>query len=481
MCGHMTPDEFRRHGHQVIDWIAAYQEKIESYPVRSQVAPGEVLDALPQSPPETGEGFEGVLADLDRVLMPGITHWQHPSFFAYFPANASGPAILGDLLSSGLGVQGMLWATSPACTELETRVVDWLAQLLGLPEAFRGNGVIQDSASSASLVAVVAALHRAGGGKPGRDGIEARYTIYTSSHTHSSLEKTARICGIGAAAVRVVDVDPQTLAMDPARLETMIAQDRAAGAVPLLVCATVGTTSTTAVDPVPEIGAVCRRNSAWLHVDAAYAGVAAVCPELRWLNDGLAQYADSYVTNPHKWMLTNFDCTALWVADRAPLVGALSVLPEYLRNQATASGEVIDYRDWQIPLGRRFRALKLWSVIRWYGAQGLREHIRSGIGLAQQLAGWIEADAAFHLHPHHPLGLVCFRPLWPQLPDAEADAATLRIMQRLNDSGELYLTHTKAGGRVLLRMAIGAPGTEQRHVRGAWDRIAAAVRTEAAP
>ncbi|MCZ0992622.1 aminotransferase class V-fold PLP-dependent enzyme [Streptomyces noursei] len=477
----MTPDEFRRHGRQVVDWIAAYQEKIESYPVRSQVEPGEVLGALPPSPPETGEGFEGVLADLDRVLMPGITHWQHPSFFAYFPANASGPAILGDLLSSGLGVQGMLWATSPACTELETRVVDWLAQLLGLPEAFRGNGVIQDSASSASLVAVVAALHRAGGGKPGQDGVSARYTLYTSSQTHSSLEKAARICGLGAAAVRVVDVDPQTLAMDPACLETTIAQDRAAGAVPLLVCATVGTTSTTAIDPVPEIGEVCRRNGAWLHVDAAYAGVAAVCPELRWLNDGLAQYADSYVTNPHKWMLTNFDCTALWVADRAPLVGALSVLPEYLRNQATASGEVIDYRDWQIPLGRRFRALKLWSVIRWYGAQGLRAHIRNGVGLAQELAGWIAADAAFHVHPHHPLGLVCFHPLWPQLPDTEADAATLRIMQRLNDSGELYLTHAKAGGRVLLRMAIGAPGTEQRHVRRAWDRITAAVRAGNAP
>ncbi|MFI0356848.1 pyridoxal phosphate-dependent decarboxylase family protein [Actinomadura sp. 9N407] len=485
MSGHMTPEEFRRYGKQVIDWIADYQEKIESYPVLSRARPGEVLAGLPEHPPERGEGFEGVLADLDQVIMPGITHWQHPGFFAYFPANASGPAILGDLLSSGLGVQGMLWATSPACTELETRVADWLAELLGLPEAFRGNGVIQDSASSACLVAVLAALHRAGGGTPpAQGGLVGRHTLYISSQTHSALEKAARITGIGADNVRVVDTDPDTLAMDPAHLDALIAEDRAAGAVPVLVCATIGTTSTTAIDPVRAIGEVCDRHGVWLHVDAAYAGVAAVCPELRWINDGLGEHVDSYSTNPHKWMLTNFDCNLLYLADRGPMVDALSILPEYLRNQATASGEVIDYRDWQISLGRRFRALKLWSVIRWYGAEGLREHIRTGVRLAQELASWIDADPGFEVLDHHPFGLVCFRPRWEGLPDGEADAATLRMMERLNASGALYLTHAKlpggtraglpdgkAGGRVLLRMAIGGPATTESHVRDAWRRI----------
>ncbi|WP_231333208.1 pyridoxal-dependent decarboxylase [Actinomadura graeca] len=475
MAGHMTPEEFRRYGRQVVDWIADHQERIESYPVLSRARPGDVLAGLPAHPPERGEGFEAVLADLDRVVMPGITHWQHPGFFAYFPSNATGPAILGDLLSAGLGVQGMLWATSPACTELEIRVLDWLAELLDLPARFRsdgtGGGVIQDSASSAALVAILAALHRADGGTAGRDGVTRRHTLYISSQTHSSLEKAAKISGIGSANVRVVDADPLTLAMDPAHLDALLAGDAAAGALPVMVCATVGTTSTTAVDPVPAIGEVCRRHGVWLHVDAAYAGVAAVCPELRWINDGLAEFADSYATNPHKWLLTNFDCTAMWIADRAPLVGALSILPEYLRNQATASGEVVDYRDWQIPLGRRFRALKLWSVIRWYGAEGLREHVRTGVRLAQDLAARIAADPRFELLEHHPFGLVCFRPRWDGLPDAEGDIATMRLMDRLNASGDLYLTHTRVGGRVLLRMAIGAPATVGAHVEAAWDRI----------
>ncbi|WP_245679469.1 aminotransferase class I/II-fold pyridoxal phosphate-dependent enzyme [Actinomadura hibisca] len=470
MTGHMTPEEFRRYGKQVIDWIADYQEKVEAHPVLSQARPGDVLAALPEHPPERGEGFEAVLADMERAVIPGVTHWQHPSFFAYFPANASGPAILGDLLSSGLGVQGMLWATSPACTEMETRVADWTAELLDLPGAFRGHGVIQDSASSACLVAILAALHRATGGRPAREGLDGRHTLYVSSQTHSSLEKAARITGIGAGNVRVVDVDSGTLAMDPAHLDALLAEDVAAGATPVLVCATVGTTSTTAVDPVREIGEVCRRHGVWLHVDAAYAGVAAVCPELRWINDGL-ELADSYATNPHKWLLTNFDCTLLWLADPEPMTEALSILPEYLRNQASSSGEVVDYRDWQIPLGRRFRALKLWSVIRWYGAEGLREHVRTGVGLAARLAEWIKADPAFEVRDHHPFGLVCFRPRWAGLPGEEADAATLALMERLNASGDLYLTHTRVGGRVVMRMAIGGPATGERHVRAAWDRI----------
>ncbi|MEV4168854.1 pyridoxal-dependent decarboxylase [Nonomuraea sp. NPDC049709] len=475
MSPHMTPEEFRRHGKQVIDWIADYLAGIESHPVVSQVKPGEIRRALPSRPPEHGEPFEAVLSDLGRILLPGITHWQHPGFFAYFPSNASGPAILGDLLSSGLGVQGMLWVTSPACTELETVVVDWLAGLLGLPDHFRtdgaGGGVIQDSASSACLVALLAALHRAGDGQVTSDGITRRYTMYVSSQTHSSLERAARIAGLGAQGVRVVDVDPRTLAMDPSHLRTLLDRDRAAGAVPAMVCATVGTTSTTAIDPVPAIGEVCAERGVWLHVDAAYAGVAAICPEFRRLNDGVGEYADSYVTNPHKWLLTNFDCTVLWTADRAPLLAALSTLPEYLRNTATTTGSVIDYRDWQVPLGRRFRALKLWSVIRWYGAEGLRAHIRKGVALAQDLASWISADPGFELHEPHPLGLVCFRPRWPGLTAAEADRATLRLMELLNASGSMYVTHTRIGDRVVLRMAVGAAMTERRHVEQAWEHI----------
>ena len=474
MSPHMTPDEFRTYGRQVVDWIADYLDGVESLPVRAQVAPGDVRAALPAHPPEQGEDFARVLADLDRVVVPGVTHWQHPSFFAYYPANTSGPAILGDLLSSGLGVQGMLWATSPACTELETVVVDWLAELLGMPDHYRtdnvGGGVIQDSASSAALLAVLAALRRIG--DAAEKGLTGRHTLYVSTETHSALAKGARIAGIGADNVRVVGVDPDTLGMDAAQLDRMIAEDVAAGAIPVLVCATIGTTSTAAVDPVRAIGEVCRAHGVWLHVDAAYAGVAAVCPEFRWLNDGVAEYADSYATNPHKWLLTNFDCTVMWVADRAPLVGALAIHPEFLRNAATASGAVVDYRDWQVSLGRRFRSLKLWAVLRWYGAEGLREHIRAGVGQAGELRDWVAADPDFELHEPQTLGLVCFRPRWP-VPD---DDATLRLMESLNDSGALYLTHTKVSGRVVLRMALGGARTEPKHVRAAWEAVRAEYR-----
>ncbi|MFC7340741.1 pyridoxal-dependent decarboxylase [Saccharopolyspora griseoalba] len=470
----MSPEEFRAAGKQVVDWIADYYAGIERHPVRSRAEPGEIRAQLPAHPPERGEPFAEVLGDLEEVLLPGVTHWQHPSFFAYFPANASGPAILGDLLSSGLGVQGMLWATSPACTELETVVVDWLAELLGLPEHFRtdaaGGGVIQDSASSAALVACLAALQRTGA-DVARRGITGRHVLYVSAHTHSSVARAARMAGVGADNVRVVDTDPATLAMDPRHLDELMAADLADGAVPTMVCATAGTTSTTAVDPVRAIGEVARARGVWLHVDAAYAGVAAVCPEFRWINDGVAEFADSYCTNPHKWLLTNFDCSVLWLADRAPMVEALSVLPEYLRNEATESGEVIDYRDWQIPLGRRFRALKLWSVVRWYGAGGLREHVRGTARLAREFAGRVREDPRFELLEPVPFALVCFRPRFPELGVEEANERTLRLMGELNDSGELYLTHTKVDGRVLLRLAVGSPQTRREHVEAAFARI----------
>jgi aromatic-L-amino-acid/L-tryptophan decarboxylase len=456
----MTPDEFRHYGRLVIDWIADYWERVGSLPVRSPVAPGEVAAALPGRPPGKGEPLEALLADLDRVVLPGLTHWQHPGFFAYFPANASGPAVLGDLLSAGLGVQGMLWETSPAATELETVVLDWLAELLDLPAAFRGRGVIQDTASSAVLCALLAALHRASGGAVRHDGITGRYAVYVSSETHSAAEKAVRIAGLGDTALRTVGVDPDTLAMRPDALRAAVSADLAARVRPVMVVATVGTTSTTAVDPLRAIGEVCRQHETWLHVDAAYAGVAAVCPELRWLHDGL-ELADSYSTNPHKWLLTNFDCDAFYVADPEALVGALTVLPEFLRNSATESGAVIDYRDWQIPLGRRFRALKLWAVLRWYGAEGLRAHIRDGVALAADLASWVAADPRFELVAAHPLSLVCFR---LRAGDAESED----LLRRVNDSGEAYLSHTRVRGDFTLRLAIGAPATERRHVEAVW-------------
>jgi aromatic-L-amino-acid decarboxylase len=465
----MTPEEFRAHGHAAVDWIADYWTRLAEQPVLSRVAPGDVLAALPQHPPEASEPFESVLADLERIVVPGLTHWQHPSFFGYFPANSSGPAVLGDLLSSGLGVQGMSWSTSPAATEVETRVLDWLAELLDLPERFRstsaGGGVIQDSASSATLVAVLAALHRAGGGAVNREGVRLRYTVYASTEAHSSVEKAVRIAGLGTDSLRLVDVDPVSLALDPGHLARLVAADIAAGCVPTLVVATLGTTSTTAVDPLPLIGPVTRKHGIWLHVDAAYAGAAALCEELRWSHAGL-EYADSYCMDPHKWLLTNFDCDAFWVCDRAALVGALSVLPEYLRNAASESGAVVDYRDWQVPLGRRFRALKLWSVLRWYGAEGLRQHVRDGVALARQLAEWVRADERFEIMAPHPFGLVCFRLRGDDAPNAD-------LLARLNASGALFLTHTRVRGAFTLRMALGGTQTRLEHVEAAWKRIAA--------
>ncbi len=475
---HMTPDEFRRCGHAVVERIARYMEEIEGYPVLSRAEPGSIRRRLPAAAPERGEPFGDVLRDIDEIVMPGITHWQSPSFFAYFPANASGPSILGDLLSSGLGVQGMLWATSPACTELETHVLDWLVDLLGLPERFRsttaGGGVIQDTASSSTLTALLAARERASAGQVNEhgvgfrpdDGPPSRLTVYTSVHAHSSIEKAVKIAGLGRASLRLVDADARH-AMRAEALEAAIAADRAAGAVPAMVSATVGTTSSGAVDPVRAIGEVCRREGIWLHVDAAHAGSASICPEHRGLVDG-AELADSYTFNPHKWLLTNFDCNCFWVADRAALIGALSILPEYLRNRATTSGAVIDYRDWHVPLGRRFRALKLWFVIRHYGAEGLRAHVRRSVALADWFAAQVEASDAFDLAAPVSVGLVCFR-------HRAGDAFNQALMDRLNRSGALYLTHTRLDDRLVLRLAVGAPATRRAHIEAAWARIVEAA------
>jgi aromatic-L-amino-acid decarboxylase len=362
----------------------------------------------------------------------------------------------------------MLWATSPAATELETHVLDWMAELLGLPDKFQsdstGGGVIQHSASDAALVALLAALHRVSGGATEHGGVTtARYAVYTSGQTHSSVEKACRVAGLGSDALRHIDVRPDTLAARPEHLRELLEADRAAGIVSTLVVASVGATGTGAIDPVAELAALAHEFGAWLHVDSAWAGVAAVCPELRWILDGVAD-ADSICTNPHKWLLTTFDCDTFWVADRAALLGALSILPEYLRNTATESGAVIDYRDWQVPLGRRFRALKLWSVIRWYGADGLQAHIRGHVELAQHFAARVAADDRLELLAPHPLALVTFR-------FRAGDEATRTAMTRINSSGQAYLTHTLVNGNIALRLAIGAPKTERRHVDAVFEAL----------
>ena len=470
----MTPDEFRRHGKAVVDWIADYYEHVESLPVMSQAKPGQIRASLPKSAPQTGEPFETMLRDVEKLILPGITHWQSPNFFAFFPSNTSFPSIMGEMLSAGLGVQGMLWATSPACTELETHVLDWLVEMLALPKSFssatNGGGVLQDTASNSSLCALLAARERATNFASNERGCDRRLVAYTSSQAHSSIEKAVKIAGLGRDNLRLIDVD-ENFAMRSAALAAQIKQDLAAGRVPCFVSATVGTTSSNAMDPVRAIGEICREHKIWLHVDAAMSGTAALCPQFRWIHDGL-DLADSYCFNPHKWMFTNFDCDCFYVADRKALINTMSVLPEYLRNQATESGAVIDYRDWHVPLGRRFRALKLWFVIRHYGVEGLQHHVRRHVELAQQFVSWVREDANFELAAPAPLNLVCFR-------HRAGDAVNQSLMDRLNQSGDLYLTHTKLDGKFTLRLCIGQTTTELPHVQRAWRRIRDAASSSA--
>ena len=463
---HMNMEDFRKYGKALVDWIADYHERIESFPVLARVKPGEIRDSLPAEPPPTGEPFNAVLTDVEKLILPGVTHWQSPNFFAFFPANISPPAILGELLSAGLGVQGMLWATSPAATELETRVLDWVAGMLGLPAKFlssgSGGGVIQDTASSASLCALLAARERTTGLATNRRGCDGRLVAYSSAEAHSSILKAVKIAGLGEQNLRLIEVD-ERFAMRPEVLARAIHQDKQAGRTPCFVCATVGTTSSQAIDPLPEIGRLCREHNIWLHVDAAMCGAAAVCPEFRYIQAGL-EAADSYCFNAHKWLFTNFDCDCFYVADRRALIGALSVVPEYLRNQASESGAVIDYRDWQIPLGRRFRALKLWFVVRHYGVEGLQFHLRRHVELAQKFASWVQADPRFELAAPAPLNLVCFR-------YRAEDSFNQALLDRLNGSGNLYVTQTKLSGKLVLRLCIGQTHTKLRHVERAWQRI----------
>lgn len=505
---HWTPEEFRRRGHAMVDLVADYWARVQrtgqgaAWPVSGGRAPGETAALLPDRAPDQPEPWDSVVADIERVILPGLTHWQSPAFFGYFPANISPPAVLGELLSAGLGVQGMLWATSPACTEVETRVLDWMAHAVGLPDRFlsagpAGGGVIQGTASEAVLVALVAARHRAR-----QQGLAGGPVVYASNQAHSSIVKAAVIAGVAdgvhardglvGGGVRLIPVD-EHLRMDPAALARAIDDDRAGGRLPLMVCATVGTTGTMAIDDVEAAGRVCAERGVWLHVDAAMAGSACICPEHRWLLAGPGgtglERVDSLCFNPHKGLLTNFDCSLLWTADRGSLTGALSITPEYLRNAATDAGAVWDYRDWQIPLGRRFRALKLWFVLRAYGLEGLRAHVREHDRLGGVLEGLVRADARFEAPVPRRLGLVCFRL-------RAGRGATEGLLQRVNARGRVFLSHTvlpSGEGRVggeeggeeggaeggvrgenpyLIRMAIGGTFTREEHVREAWAEIA---------
>ncbi len=463
---HMTSHQFRTAGKQLIDWLADYYERTEDYPVLAQVAPGEIRASLPSTPPSLGVDFSQMIQQLNSKIMPGITHWQSPNFFAYFPANVSEPSVLGDLLSSGLGVQGMLWATSPACTEMETLVLDWLAKMLGLPERFlssgKGGGVIQDSASSSSLCAVIAARERATGFRSNEDGCREQLVAYTSTQAHSSIEKDIKVAGIGRRNLRLIGVDAD-FAMQPELLERAIEEDRQASKLPFFVCATVGTTSSLAFDPLEAIGRTCKKYNLWLHVDAAMAGTAALCPEFRHIQRGL-ELADSYCFDAHKWMFTNFDCSCFYVADRETLTRSLDVLPEYLRNQAAGSDAVFEYRNWHVPLGRRFRALKLWFVIQHYGVEGLQFLVRRHVDLAQTFLSWVQDDSRFELMAPAPLNLMCFRLKAP-------DELNEELLRRLNRSGRLYLSHTRLNGKYTIRFCVGQTRTELHHIERAWDAI----------
>ena len=451
---------FRRHAHEVADWIADYFEKIESLPVRSQAAPGDLLAALPARAPEQAESMEQILDDFRQLIPPHMTHWQHPSFFAFFPANSSPPSVLAEMLTAGMAAQCMLWETSPAANELEARMMQWLQGLLGLPGGWRG--VIQDSASGATLCAMLAAREKAR-----KNTTVDRLAFYTSAEANSSVHKGARIAGFPLDCIRSIPTDERQ-AMKPRALAQAIEADRAAGLTPACVVITLGTTGTGAMDPLAEIGEICRREGVYLHVDAAWAGSALILPEYRRLLNGV-ENADSFVFNPHKWMFTNFDCSAHFLKDPESLQQSLSINPVYLQN--TADEQITEYRDFGISLGRRFRALKLWFVIRAFGAGGLREKIRSHIEWAGALAREIDTAEDFELVTGPNLALITWR-YAPRGASGQAlDQLNERLLAAINSDGRLYLTRGSVNGRAVIRFSIGQTRTEERHVQAAWKTI----------
>jgi aromatic-L-amino-acid/L-tryptophan decarboxylase len=478
----MEPAAFRRHGHELVDWIAEYLEHSEDYPVLSRNGPGDIVAALPRDAPEEPESFGAIMADFERVLVPGLTHWNHPGFLAYFAITASAPGILAEFLSAALNQQAMLWRTSPAATELEEVALGWLRKLLGLPDAFAG--VIYDTASISTLHALAAAREVAVPEVRTR-GLAARplppLAVYCSEQAHSSVDKAVMTLGFGQQALRKIPTDAEFRLL-PAALDRAIGDDRRAGVLPVAVVATVGTTSTTSIDPVPAIADVCARERIWLHVDAAYAGVAAMLPSHAHVLAG-ADRADSLVVNPHKWLLTPFDLSAFYCRRMDAIRAAFSVTPEYLRTPEAGAGH--DLMDTGIQLGRRFRALKLWMIMRSFGARGLRAHLARHIELAQTFAAWVDADPEFERVAPVPLSVVCFRWIPADLvtSDEAIDGLNAHLLDAVNESGEVFLSHTRLGGRYVLRVAIGHERTAVAHVGRAWallrehaSRIAALVR-----
>ena len=472
----MDTETFRQEAHRLVDWMADYMANVGDYPVRAQVKPGEVAASLPPTPPDGPETFDAIFADFEQKVLPGVTHWQHPSFFAYFTANSSPPSVLAEMLTATLAAQCMLWQTSPAATEMETLVLDWLRQMTGLPDGM--TGVIQDSASGAILCAILTAREKATGWRINQEGVGAvpRLTAYTSGETHSATEKGVKIAGMGAENLRIVPVD-EKFSMRPEMLEEMIRRDLDAGAKPAIVIASIGATGVGAVDPLRPIGEICKKYGVFLHVDAAWAGSAWILPETRWMTDGM-ELADSVVFNPHKWLFTNFDCAAHFVRDPDDLVRTLTILPEFLKSRE--QGQVIDYRDWSVPLGRRFRALKLWFVIRSYGVEGLQEMIRNHIRLAEAFEGWVVEAEDFELVAPRSLALVTFRYRPRDVKgEPEIDRLNERLINALNDSGELYVTQTKVSGRYSIRFNIGQTWTRAEHVKAAWSAIVETTRAVA--
>ena len=468
----MHPDDFRRHAHAMVDWMADYLRDVGTLPITPSISPGDIRRELPLSAPEQPEPFDRLFDDFRRVIVPGMTHWNHPGWMAYFPCNNSPPSILGEMLTAAMGAQGMSWATSPAATELEQTVMDWVRQMLGLPDTF--TGVIQDTASTATLMALLTARERATGfaaGDRGLAGGGARLTVYASREAHSSVDKGVKLAGYGLDQLRHIATDA-AFALRPAELERAIATDRAAGLVPACVVASIGTTSSTAIDPLTDVAEICGRHDVWLHVDAAYAGTAALVPELRGPFAGVER-ADSFVFNPHKWMLTNFDCTGYFVRDTDALLRTFRATPEFLRTAQDA--EVVNYRDWGIQLGRRFRALKLWFVIRNYGLEGLRTMIREHVALARELSTWISARDDFELMAPVPFALVCFRYRPAGSSEEELDRLNQRLLERVNATRRFHLTHTRLDGKYVIRVVIGQRTTGREQVEGVWREIQRAI------
>lgn len=460
----MKKDVFRKFGHEFVDWLAKYLESVEKYPVCSPVKPGEIKAKLPVNPPSSGEPMDKIFRDFQDIILPGITHWQHPGWFAYFPANNSPASVLAELLTAGMGVQGMVWQTSPAAAELEEVVLGWLRMMLILPEGW--SGVIQDTASTATLCALLTAREKATDYEANVRGLKVPLTVYASAETHSSIEKGVKIAGYGKENLRTVPVD-EKYAMVSEALEKAVRDDIRAGLRPACAVATIGTTSSGAIDPLIPIGKICREHGLWLHVDAAYAGTAAILPEKRWILDGI-EGADSFVFNPHKWMLTNFDCSAYFVKDAAALIRTFEIHAEYLKTGADAV--VKNYRDWGIQLGRRFRALKLWFVIRDYGVEGIRAMVREHIRLARLFEGWLRGHPKFELLAPVDLSLVCFR-INDGRPEEALNALNKELLGRVNASGKIFLSHTSLKGKFTIRLVVGGRTTAERHVRNAWEII----------